>query len=123
FASFVATDNQKGGMIGGQELARLLGGKGKVVLLLYQEGSASTMEREAGFLEVMKQNPQIQMLVENRYAGATVDSAKDASMNLLDQLQNADGVFCPNESATRGMLLALGQGGLKGKLKFVGFDA
>jgi ribose transport system substrate-binding protein len=122
YVSFVATDNHKGGTIGGQELARLLGGKGKVVLLRYEEGSASTMEREAGFLEVMKQNPQIQMLVENRYAGATVDSAQNAAMNLLDQLRIADGVFCPNESSTRGMLLALGQGGLKGKLKFVGFD-
>lgn len=123
FVSFVATDNHKGGMIGGQELARLLNNKGKVVLLRYEEGSASTMEREAGFLEVMKQHPDIQMLVENRYGGATVDSAQNAAMNLLDQLRNADGVFCPNESTTNGMVLALKQAGLSGKLKFVGFDA
>ena len=123
FVSFVATDNHKGGMIGGEELARLLNNKGKVVLLRYEEGSASTMEREAGFLEVMKQHPDIQLLVDNRYGGATVDSALNASMNLLDQLRNADGVFCPNESTTNGMLQALRQGGLAGKLKFVGFDA
>ena len=123
FVSFVATDNHKGGMIGGEELARLLNNKGKVVLLRYEEGSASTMEREAGFLEVMKQHPDIQMLVDNRYGGATVDTAQAQSMNLLDQLRNADGVFCPNESTTNGMLLALRQGGLTGKLKFVGFDA
>src|SRR6478736_6676788 len=48
FVSFVATNNRRGGELGGEELARLLGGKGKVVLLRYAEGSASTAEREAG---------------------------------------------------------------------------
>ncbi|HET7537050.1 MAG TPA: substrate-binding domain-containing protein [Candidatus Didemnitutus sp.] len=122
FVSFVATDNKRGGRIGGEELARLLGGKGKVVLLRYAEGSASTMEREAGFLEVMKQNPGITVIVDNRYGGATTASAQDAAMNLVDKLREADGIFCPNESTTQGMLLALRQTGLIGEKKFVGFD-
>ncbi|HYC69638.1 MAG TPA: substrate-binding domain-containing protein [Opitutaceae bacterium] len=122
FVSFVATDNRRGGQLGGEELARLLGGKGKVVLLRYAEGSASTAEREAGFLEVMKKHPGITLLVDNRYGGATVASAQDAAMNLIDRLREADGVFCPNESSTQGMLLALRQTGLAGKKKFVGFD-
>ena len=33
------------------------------------------------------------------------------------------GVFCPNESTTFGMLLALEKSGLSGKLRFIGFDA
>jgi ribose transport system substrate-binding protein len=122
FVSFVATDNHRGGELGGEELARLLGGQGKVVLLRYAEGSASTMAREAGFLEVMQRNPGIQIIVENRYAGPTVSTAQDAAMNLLDKLREADGIFCVNESATQGMLLALRQAGLTGKKKFVGFD-
>lgn len=122
FVSFIATDNRRGGRIGGEELARLLGGQGKVVLLRYAEGSASTVEREAGFLEAMKQHPGITLLVDNRYGGATVASAQDAAMNLIDRLREADGIFCPNESSTQGMLLALRQTGLAGKKKFVGFD-
>ncbi len=122
FASFVATDNFHGGEIGGTELARLLGGKGKVVLLRYAEGSASTTEREAGFLAVMKKNPGITITVDNRYGGATISMAQDASMNLIDKIREADGIFCPNESTTQGMILALRQTGLSGKKKFVGFD-
>lgn len=122
FISFVATDNHRGGEIGGEELVRLLGGKGKIVLLRYSEGSASTAAREAGFLEVIKKHPDITILVENRYAGATVSSAQDAAMNLLDKIRDADGIFCPNESSTQGMLLALRQTGLAGKKTFVGFD-
>jgi ribose transport system substrate-binding protein len=122
FVSFVATNNRRGGEIGGEELARLLGGKGKVVLLRYAEGSASTLEREAGFLAVMKKHPGITLLVENRYGGATISSAQDAAMNLIDKVREADGIFCPNESTTQGMLLALRQTGLAGSKTFVGFD-
>lgn len=122
FISFVATDNHRGGVLGGEELARLLGGKGKVILLRYAEGSASTSAREDGFLEVMKRNPGIELIVENRYAGPTVSTAQDAAMNLLDKIREADGIFCVNESATQGMLLALRQASLAGKKTFVGFD-
>jgi ribose transport system substrate-binding protein len=123
FISFVATDNHLGGKLAGEELARLLGGKGKVVLLRYSEGSASTAAREAGFLEVMKAHPGIQVIVDNRYAGATIASAQDAAMNLIDKIREADGLFAPNESSTQGLLLALRQTGLAGKKTFVGFDA
>jgi len=122
FVSLVATDNHRGGEIGGTELARLLGGKGKVVLLRYAEGSASTLAREAGFLDAIHRHPGIAITVDNRYSGATVSSAQDAAMNLLDKLREADGIFCPNESSTQGMLLALRQTGLVGKKIFVGFD-
>jgi ribose transport system substrate-binding protein len=122
FISFVATDNHRGGEIGGEALAKLLGGKGKVVLLRYAEGSASTAAREAGFLNAIKKYPELTLIVENRYAGPTVAAAQDAAMNLVDKLREADGIFCPNESSTQGMLLALRQTGLTGKKKFVGFD-
>jgi len=123
FASFVATDNKAAGKLGGQHLAKLLGGKGKVVLLRYQEGSASTMQREEGFLEAMAENPDISVISKDQYAGATSSTAKDRAMNMLDTLKEADGIFCPNESSAAGMLLALQDNGLAGKKVFVGFDA
>jgi len=122
FVSYVATDNRRGGRLAGEELARLLNGKGKVVLLRYAEGSASTLEREAGFLEALAPHPGIELIVSNRYAGATVATAQDAAMNLIDKLREADGIFASNESATQGMLLALRQTGLVKKKIFVGFD-
>ena len=122
FASFVATDNRRGGEIGGEELARLLNGKGKVVLLRYIEGSASTNDREEGFLSVMKKYPGIEVTVSNRYAGPSISTAQDAAMNLIDRIREADGIFCPNDPSTQGMLLALRKTGLIGQKKFVGFD-
>lgn len=123
FASFVATDNHRAGQLGAEELIRLIGGKGKVILLRYAEGSASTTQREEGFLEVIKQHPAITVLVDNRYAGATVSSAQDTALNMIDRIREADGLFAVNESCTQGLLLALRQQNLVGQKKFVGFDA
>jgi ribose transport system substrate-binding protein len=122
FVSFVATDNQQGGRLGGQTMVKLLGGHGKVVLLRYSEGSASTMAREAGFLEVMDATPGITVISKNRYAGVTSDEAYKNSTNMIDLLKTADGIFCPNESSTAGMMLTLRDAGLNGKVKVVGFD-
>ncbi len=125
FDCFVATDNRRSGEMAGQHLVQLLGGAPadqvrKVVLLRYQVGSASTTEREAGFLDVVR---AAGIEVTDRYAGASIGEAKSVALNLADALRAADGVFCPNESATAGMLLALEQLQLAGKLKFVGFDS
>jgi ribose transport system substrate-binding protein len=122
FASFVATDNVAGGRLAGEHLGKLLGGKGKVVLLRYSVGSASTEAREAGFLAAARA-AGLEITVDNRYAGATLGEAKTTALNLVDALREAQGVFCSNESATNGMMLALEQAGLAGKLRFVGFDA
>jgi ribose transport system substrate-binding protein len=122
FVSLVATDNRKAGALGGEELARLLGGKGKVVMLRYNQGSASTEQREAGFLDAIAKHPDIQMIEKDRYGGATVGEAQKNAENLLDKLKEADGIFCPNESSTQGMLTVLVANGLATKKKFVGFD-
>lgn len=123
FVSLVATDNHNAGVLGGERLAKLLGGKGKVVLLRYAEGSASTMAREAGFEEAIKKNPGITIISDNIYGGATQGEAQTKAMQMIDKLKQADGIFTPNESTTMGMLQALKQNNLAGKVHFVGFDA
>lgn len=122
-ASFIATDNYKGGELGARKLAELLGGEGEVILMRYLEGSASTMKREAGFLETLaKEFPGIEVVSSNQYAGSTVEGAYSTSENLLLNHAGVDGIFCPNESSAYGMLRALQAKGLAGKKKFVGFD-
>ena len=122
--SFVATDNRKGGSLAAERMGQLLNGKGKVLLLRYAEGSASTTEREEGFLETIKKFPEIQLVSTDQYAGATRDTAKRASENLLNRFgDEVQGIFTPNESSTAGMLLALQDIGKAGKVSFVGFDS
>lgn len=123
--SFVSTDNEKGGALAADRLGRLLEGKGRVLMLRYQEGSASTEARERGFLDQLKASfPGIEVVSADQFAGATRDTAKRASENLLNRFgAQVQGIFTPNESATAGMLLALQDVGRAGQVRFVGFDA
>ena len=125
-ASYIATDNREGGRIAARELGKLVGGKGNVIMLRLQVGSASTEEREEGFLEVMKKDfPNIKLLSTDQHAGVTRDTAKRVAENLLNRFgRQVNGIFCCNESSGAGMLLALRDAGLAGgKVKFVAFDS
>jgi ribose transport system substrate-binding protein len=123
--SFAATDNRKGGAMAAERLGALLAGKGKVIMMRYAEGSASTIDREEGFLEIMKSKyPNIELISTNQYAGATRDAAQRTAENLLQQYgDQVDGIFTSNESSTWGMLLALQSRNQAGKVTFIGFDS
>ena len=124
YSSFCATDNEKGGELAGDEMGKLLNGKGKVLVLAYAQGSASTEARETGFLTAVKKYPGITVLSSNQYGGPTTDMANKTSQNLLARYgTQTDGVFASNETNTRGMRLALKDANLLKKVKFVGFDA
>ncbi len=121
--SFVATDNTKGGELAADRIGSLLQGKGKVILLRYQEGSASTHDREEGFLGRIKSYPGIEVVSSDQYAGPTRDTAKRAAENLLNRYGGeVQGIFCPQEASTAGMLLALQDLGKAGQIILVGFD-
>lgn len=123
--SYISTDNYNGGAIAARHMGAALGGKGKVVLLRYQVGSASTELREQGFLETLKKEfPDIEILSEEQYAGATREGAVAKAENLLTRFgAEIDGWFCPCEPVTFGTLRALQNKGMAGKIKVVGFDA
>ncbi len=124
--SFVATDNYKGGALGAERLATLLGGKGNAILLRYAVGSASTEARENGFLDTLKSKyPDIKIISADQYAGATRETAYQASQNLLNRYgREVNGIFCVNENSTVGMTKALRDiGRAGGRVKMVGFDA
>jgi ribose transport system substrate-binding protein len=123
--SFVATDNRKGGSLAADRIGELVGGQGTVLMLRYQEGSASTHAREEGFLEQLRTRyPSVRVISSEQYAGATRETAKRTSENLLNRYgAEVQGIFTPNESSTVGMLLALQDIRRAGQVKFVGFDA
>jgi ribose transport system substrate-binding protein len=126
--SFVATDNQAAGRIAGGAMAKAVGSKGGgVIVLRYQEGSASTQNREKGFLEAVKATPELKIVSDNQYGGATTETAFQKSESLLIahkvETGTVAGLFTPNESTTFGMLQALKKSGLNKKVKLIGFDS
>jgi ribose transport system substrate-binding protein len=125
--SFVATNNYRAGQHAGEYMVELLGGKGRVILMRYAINSKSTEDREQGFLDAIGKAKGIELLSSDKHGGPTekesLQIGEDYLVNFGDKI---DGIFCPNESTTSGMLNALEKGAhqeLAGKIKFVGFDS
>lgn len=125
--SLVSTSNLEAGRLAGKYLGEILGGKGNVIMMRLHEGSASTTDREQGFMEAIAAFPGITVVSSNQYAGALAEGGYRTGENLLASTRAAEGavqgIFTPNESTTFGMLRALQNAGLAGKIRFVGFDS
>jgi ribose transport system substrate-binding protein len=121
--SYVATDNYGAGAMAARRMGEILSGKGKVGVIGFMPGSASTMLREAGFTETIgKEFPEIE-LVGVRYPMADRAKALAEAENLMTAHPDLAGLFADNESSTDGTVRAVKQRGAAGKVKVVGFDA
>ncbi|NIP84732.1 MAG: substrate-binding domain-containing protein [Planctomycetales bacterium] len=122
YVSFAATNNLQGGKLGGEELAKLAGGDGKVVVFRHQVGHASTTKREEGALQALNA-ANIEIISDNQYGGPDTSSSMEKAEAMVDTIKQADGIFASNQNASEGMLRALQRLDLAGKVKFVGFDS
>jgi ribose transport system substrate-binding protein len=121
FTAQVATDNYAAGGLAAERMGEVLGGKGGVVIVAVQVGSASTMAREKGFEEtIAKKFPAIQIL-DKRYGNADYAQSMKVAENMLTAHASLAGVFASNESSTAGAVQAMKARSSKAKL--VGFDA
>ncbi|HYL74590.1 MAG TPA: substrate-binding domain-containing protein [Bryobacteraceae bacterium] len=123
YMTFLATNNYEGGKMGARELARLVGGAGKVAMVMHAPGSASTMDRERGFEDVMKAEfPKIE-IVARQFSMSNPSKGMAAAENILSAHPDLNGIFASSEPSSMGVALALKSRGLSGKVKCVTFDS
>ncbi len=123
YVTFAATDNYQGGVMAARRLAELLGNKGKIGIVKCQPGGASTMDREAGFEDTLKKEFPNMQVADWKWGYSLREKSVNAAEDILTKSQgNLDGFFGSNESSAAGVLQALKDRKLGGKIKFVGFD-
>lgn len=121
FVAQVATDNYAAGGLAAERMGEILGGKGEVIIVAVQVGSASTNAREKGFEDVMARKfPGIKIL-DKRYGNADYAQSMKVAENMLTAHPSVAGVFASNESSTAGAVQAMKARASKAKL--VGFDS
>jgi ribose transport system substrate-binding protein len=119
---YVGTDNKNGGRVAARRMGEVLGGKGLVAVVTDTPGSASTSERDAGFIdEIRTKFPGIRLL-ETQYCETSRAKARTIVENLLTAHTDLAGVFSDHENATVGAALALKSRNGR-NVKLVGFDA
>lgn len=120
--SFVATDNVLGAREAARVLAELIGGRGKVGMIPFVRGAATSNMREQGFREEIAKYKDIE-LVSVLYSNSDVMQGMRAAEDMLTANPDLAGIFAANEGGAVGAARALDMRRLGGKVKLVAFDA
>jgi len=129
-SSFVATDNSLGGSLGADYMAEQLNGKGRVMVLRFVQGTASTTKRSEGFIETAKKKG-LEIVADPFSESGTLEGSKSVAANTLERfIENGklelDGIFAANLTSTLGVASALDDlkaSGIAADVAFVGFDS
>lgn len=123
FMSFLATDNYAAGQMAGRKLGELLGGKGKVAMVMHAPGSFSTMDRERGFTDALAKDYPGVSVVAQQFTGGDRAKALGVAENILAAHPEIVGIFASSEPCSIGAAKALKSRDLANKVKLVGFDS
>lgn len=122
YVSFIATDNHGAGCTAARKLAGLIGGTGKLGMVMQKPGGTSTELRERGFEETIgREFPGIR-IAARQYGMADPARSRAAAENILTAHPDLGGIFASSEAASLGSIQALRSRGLGGKVKLVTFD-
>jgi ribose transport system substrate-binding protein len=123
YTCFIGGDNVKIGREAGEYMAKLLGGKGKVVELKGLMTSTPGQERHQGFMEGIK-GSKIQVIFDADCHWLEPDAQREMK-SALSRFPEIDAVYGHNDPSAHGAYLAAKQEG-KGRdksIKFVGIDS
>lgn len=118
--SFAATDNVAASKIAGEEMAKTIGGKGKIAIVSHIAGSQSAIDREKGFKEAIEKYPEIQ-IINTYYAEGDRSKSKAVTSDILKSNPDIVGIFCTCEGAAVGAADAVKESNMKKII--IGFDS
>jgi ribose transport system substrate-binding protein len=120
-------DDVAGGAAGADAIAKLTGGKGRVLEVRGAIGSGQSEKRYKGFHDrVAEKYPDIK--IETLKAEWTADNANTLTLDALTRDPNVAGIWAHNDEMIRGVVSALHQinrlqpAGHEGHIPIVGFD-
>lgn len=118
----ISSDNEKGGQVAADALAKQMGEKGSVVVISVKPGISTTDARIKGFTEEMAKYPNIKVL-PTLYDNDLPATAASQVQSTLAAHPDLGGVFAGNTNTGQGVASGLAQAGKQGTVKVAAFDA
>ncbi|HEX6444111.1 MAG TPA: ABC transporter substrate-binding protein [Streptosporangiales bacterium] len=120
--SQVLTDNSHGGAMAADEMNKLLGGKGKVLVITQPPGSTAQDQRTKGFVDQLKKYKGIKYLGA-QYQSDDPQKAAQIITSTLSAHPDLSGVFATNDQGAIGAVTGLKQAKATKKVKLIAYDA
>lgn len=121
--STATTDNIAAAGLAADKMAELIGGSGKVAVLVHDQTSRTGIDRRDGFLNRMKEKyPDIEIVNVDYGAGDHLKST-DIAKAIVQANPDLKGYFGANEGSIIGVLNAVKELGKEGKIVVIGYDS
>ena len=117
-----STDNLAAAAEAAKHMAELIGHEGKIAMVVHDQTSVTGVQRRDGFSDYMKKNEPKIKIVDIQYSGDPL-KATDLAKAIITANPDLKGLYGSNEGAAIGVLHAVQERGLTGKLAIVGFDS
>lgn len=121
YATLVATDNYKAGVIAADYVKTTLSGKGNVLVVEGAPGSEAGDRRRDGFKENVVKDSEIK-IVGSQSGMWTTEGAMKATENMLQAHPDADLIYSCSDVMLAGVMEAIKAAGKEGKVKVMSFD-
>ncbi|MFJ6269219.1 substrate-binding domain-containing protein [Pseudarthrobacter oxydans] len=108
YVSVVSADNYGNGVVSAHQMAKALGGKGKIGLVFHQADFFVTKQRYEGFKEtITKEYPDIQVVEEKGIAGPDFAGDAQAAANaMLSKYPDLSGIWAVWDVPAEGVMAA-----------------
>jgi ribose transport system substrate-binding protein len=118
-----ATDNIAAAGAAADKMAQLIGDDGEVAAVVHDQTSRTGIDRRDGFVNRMKaKHPKIKV-VDVQYGGGDHLKSTDLAKAILQAHPKIKGIFGANEGSAVGVLNAVKELRMQGKVVVIGYDA
>jgi ribose transport system substrate-binding protein len=118
-----ATDNISAAAMAADKMAELIGGEGKVGIIVHDQTSKTGVDRRDGFLNRMEEEyPDIEVLPVQYGAGDQLKST-DIAKTIIQANPDLKGFFGANEGSIIGILNAVSENKKEGEITVIGYDS
>lgn len=118
-----ATDNIAAAALAADKMAELIGGEGKVAVIVHDQTSRTGIDRRDGFVNRMAEAyPNIE-IVDIQYGGGDHLKSTDLAKAIIGAHPDLKGFFGANEGSIIGVLNAVSELGLEGQIVVIGYDS
>ncbi|HET9415932.1 MAG TPA: ABC transporter substrate-binding protein [Candidatus Limnocylindria bacterium] len=117
-----ATDNTAAAAEAAKHMSELIGGKGKVAMVVHDQTSLTGIQRRDGFVEWMKANAPDVELLPVQYGGGDQAKSADIAKSILQANPDLKGFYGANEGSAIGVVKGVEESGKKG-ITIIGFDS
>ncbi len=119
----VATNNVAAAALAADKMAELIGGKGKVGVIVHDQTSITGVDRRDGFVNRIKEKyPDIE-IVDIQYGGGDHLKSTDIAKAMIQAHPDLKGIFGANEGSAIGALNGVVEMKKVGQIVVIGFDA